>query len=311
MFCTCSRICSIKHLHVDGGAGGLDVLGLRGQRVGLAVQFLHQKIQTPPGRLLTARSALRTSATWPRSRSISSSTSRRCARIASSCSSRSWSTSADQLRDALEQLRAHARAHLGQPLRDPRRELGQPLAALFQRVAQPRPLAVAEARELRERLVQQPVRRPDHRRDVAGAVAHHAGPAQQIHAPRCAPPGPPGSRSAGRAASTPRAASASTSSVAEAAAGRKCSAHSTLPRRTRSGHGLAESRFRRAKVLRQAAADLEKAVIDGLELPGEQSPRKLPLPAREAGHAANHGVCTRKSAIIGLKSRDTNTRGGF
>jgi hypothetical protein len=45
MFCTCSRICSISHLHLHRDVGQLQRGGLRAQRVGLAVQFLDQEVQ--------------------------------------------------------------------------------------------------------------------------------------------------------------------------------------------------------------------------------------------------------------------------
>ena len=67
------------------------------------------------------------------------------------------------------------------------------------------------------------------------------------------------------------------------------------------GDRLAEPGLRRAEFLRQTAADLEKAVIDGFQFPREQSPGKLPLAAGEACHAANHRGLRRKSAIIGLQ----------
>ena len=86
----------------------------------------------------------------------------------------------DQLRDALQQPRAHARPHLGQPIGDASREFDQPGAALLQGIAQPAALAVAKARELRQRVGEQCVSGGDHGRGIAGGVPDHPGPAQQV-----------------------------------------------------------------------------------------------------------------------------------
>src|SRR5215472_1997412 len=42
------------HLHVDRGARGLEILRLRGERIRLAVELLHEEVEAPPGGLAAA-----------------------------------------------------------------------------------------------------------------------------------------------------------------------------------------------------------------------------------------------------------------
>ena len=181
-------------------------------------------------------------------------------------------------------------------------EFQQPGAALLQRVAQARALAVAGARQVGQRLARAGCARRRSGRGVARAVADHARPAQQIqhidsrgHA--CLRGNllrPRGQRLASN--------SASTSSAAAAIGGPKVQRALDLAAAHRGGDRLAEFRFGGAKFLRQPAAHLEKAVIDGLQFPGQKSPGELPLASGKAGHATNHRGRALKSAIIGGRS---------
>ena len=87
---------------------------------------------------------------------------------------------ADQLCDALEQLGAHARADLRQPVRRrvPRTPASPRSAAPMHR-AGGRPRCRASAR-VRQGFGEQAVRGGDHGRGIARAVADDAGPAQQV-----------------------------------------------------------------------------------------------------------------------------------
>ena len=76
--------------------------------------------------------------------------------------------------------------------------------------------------------------------------------------------------------------------VLRTTAGLKCSEHSTFPRRTAAATAARKSDFGAAEFLGQSAAQLEKAMIDRLEFPGQQSPGELPLASGKAGHATNH-----------------------
>ena len=153
-----------QHLHVDRGARGLDVLRLRRQGVGLAVQLLHQEIQPPARGLRARRRSCAPPSTWPRRRSISSSTSSRCARIASSCSSRSWSTSLDAAaRCARAAACACARAPPAAAPRPVRRIRSDPRSAARAHRAGGRPRCRESARA-RQRFAEQRVRGGEHRR---------------------------------------------------------------------------------------------------------------------------------------------------
>src|SRR5260370_23620801 len=54
------------------------------------------------------------------------------------------------------------------------------------------------------------------------------------------------------------------------------------------GYTLAKFRFADPEFLGQPHADFQKAMIDRLQFPGQQSLRELALASRKAGHATNH-----------------------
>ncbi len=183
---------------------------------------------------------------------------------------------------------AHARAHLRQPVRDACCEFDQSGATLLQGVAQAAALAVAKARELRQRLGEQRVGGGEHRRGVAGRVADHARPAQQIQGidarrgPRLR------RRSPARARVERREQLGVDLERARDHRGAKMQRTLDFAAAHRGRYALAEFRFAGPKFFGQPAADFQKTVIDRLQFPGQQAPGELALASRKAGHATNH-----------------------
>ena len=94
---------------------GLGVLGLRRQRVRLAVELLHQEVEPPAGRLVACERLARPRRRGSRSRSSSSSTSRRASASAISCSRRSRFGSAGSVSCASRSSRRVADARPAPP----------------------------------------------------------------------------------------------------------------------------------------------------------------------------------------------------
>ena len=65
MFCTCSRICSISTFISTAVRVVSRSCDLRRQRVGLAIELLHQEIQPPTGRLVRSPACGAVSSRWP------------------------------------------------------------------------------------------------------------------------------------------------------------------------------------------------------------------------------------------------------
>ena len=167
-------------------------------------------------------------------------------------------------------------------------EFQQPGAALLQRVAQASTLAIAGAGQVRQGFREQTLRGGDHGRGVARAVADDPGPTQQIEyidsrrraCLRCNLLRPRGETGEQFGIDFERGGGDRGAKVQRA-----------LDFAAADGGGDRGSkiRFGGAEFLGQAAAQLEKSVIHGLQFPGQQSPGELPLASGKAGHATNHG----------------------
>ena len=197
---------------------------------------------------------------------------------------------ADQLRDALEQFRAHAGAHLRQPLGDPGGEFQQSGAALFERLLQAPAFAVAKAR----RAPAAPRRAGRARRRASAPmsrVVSRTTPGQRSRSMTSMRAAAPDLRARLRAARWVKAASSSRIDLESARGDRR--RDKTASSRPCRGERTADTAARNsasahAEFLGQAAANFEKSVIDRLQFPGEHAPRKLALAARKAGHATDH-----------------------
>ena len=194
----------------------------------------------------------------------------------------------DKGRDALLQLRADARLDLRQAGCDLVEDAEQLRGARGEHLGDPLALARARGREGGERLGEQVRRRGGERRGVAFGFLDDAGPAQEIHgvdAALGAEPAPHG----GRVLDQPVE---EVLIQRELAAGRRSRAD--IKRRVhlaaaRNGaDGAAVVSFGGPQFLGQAHADLEIAVIDAADLPGEEARGGRALGARETGHAPQH-----------------------
>ena len=151
-------------------------------------------------------------------------------------------------------------------------------------------LAFARARdgEGGERLREQPGRRLGEPGRVALGVTHDARPAQQIDGIDA----PFGAEAPADGTGTLDQRIQQVGVERELAAGR--GARPDIKRRIdlaaprRDADGAAELGFQGAKLLGDAQADLEVAVVDAADLPGEQARGRRALRAREAGHALQH-----------------------
>ena len=171
---------------------------------------------------------------------------------------------------------------------DARGEIEQTGAALLERFLKASALAVAEACEFVDRFDEQRMRALEERRGISRRVAHDAGPAQ--HVDDVDVRGGTDLRRDRLGALAQR--------VKQGAVDFERRRGDRGPKAQRAvelaaPHGLRQQSavfgFRCSKFLRQATPDLEEAVIDGLQFPGEHAPRELKLAPGEAGHATDHG----------------------
>jgi hypothetical protein len=189
--------------------------------------------------------------------------------------------------DALEQLGADAHPDFGKALCDSSRQLDEAGAAQFQHVAQAPSLAVAKPSEILERLAQERMRGCEQRLHIASRVADHAGPAQQIQHIDPRPRSdirryllrPPGQRFQERAVHFERS---------RGRRGTKVQRTVDLATLDRARDGLTKIRFGNPEFFGKPAAEFEKTMVDGLQLPCQQPGGKLPLSSRKTGHATNH-----------------------
>jgi tRNA A-37 threonylcarbamoyl transferase component Bud32 len=74
---------------------------------------------------------------------------------------------------------------------------------------------------------------------------------------------------------------------------------------------LAAARLQRAQLLRQAQGDVEIAVIDRAQLPGERAPGRARLVPGEGGHAGGRGPLPKGYELNGYRIEKTIGGGGF
>jgi len=161
-------------------------------------------------------------------------------------------------------------------------------------------LAFAGARggERDQRFCEQGLRCRDQRRGIPLLFAHDTGPAHQVH--RIDAPG---------GAETPLHGErvlneAIEQGIVDQQFARAGSAGPQIERgvhlaAARGGRDrAADLAFHGAELFRQAQADLEVAVIDAPDLPGEHPGRGRPLAAREACHAPQHSINVSGGAVL-------------
>ena len=208
------------------------------------------------------------------SRSSSSATSIFCTSIAISCSSRSGVDLGAERGEPLRQLRAYARLHFRQARAARRRRSAKPATA--------RELSISAMRS------------PSPARDAVNATSVSASsswataasgrprarsrarrPASAAGPPHRCAPAPPSRRCTASACSITRSSSASSIFEFPAGDGERAQVAGGLDLAAARGRadGAAQVALDRAQLLRQPQADLEIAVIDAPELPGEQSQR--------------------------------------
>src|SRR5437763_16786903 len=174
-----------EDLHVDRAARGLEVLGFRGERVGFAVELLHEETEPPSGGLAAADGAARL-------RDVAGEPLELLVGVEPLEQKRQLLLeplvvdARGQLRDALVESRAGARAHFGQARAHGRNERLEPGAALPEELAQPRAFALASRDQLGERGREHFARRRQELLARPAILAQHARPPQYLErAHRC------------------------------------------------------------------------------------------------------------------------------
>ena len=209
--------------------------------------------------------------------------------ITSSCSSLSWLTSLANCAMRSSSLHACGRAPRAGARQPARQSPASPRSAA-RAAPRSRPPSLSRNRvQFRRASPEQRARGGDQRGGVALRLAQHAGPAQQVQhidpaaVPAAARPAARASQAREQSPHRPRA-RRRRRRAENAVCNRPCRADA---RGDASGGTPLPARGSSSG---SRTADLEEAVVDGPQSPTTSVPRELPLAAREAGHAANHGV---------------------
>src|SRR5215472_12834945 len=167
------------HLHVDRGACGLEILRLGRERIRLAVELLHEKVEAPPGGLAAADHAAHLG-------DVAGEALELLVDVEPLQQQRELLLDAlvidgaGQLGEALLEPGTGARLHLGHTRAHRTDESLERAAALLEELAQPLPFAGARRREILERRGEQGSGGREQRLAAHGVFAQHAGPAQHV-----------------------------------------------------------------------------------------------------------------------------------
>src|SRR5688572_5687813 len=277
-----------QDLDVDRGARGLDVLRLRRERVRLAVQFLHQEVEPPPRWLLRIEHLQDLG-------HVTAQAVEFFLDVHLAGEERDFLLEAlgvdrdAKLCRAIRGPRLDARAHFGQPRAHGRDALAQRVAALSQRVAQPRTLAGARFVELGDRFREQRHRLGCDRCEIPIGLAYHTRPAQYVKSADRAGGAAQHRRDLDRALLE-----FGDQGTVELERGRfgGDTAQVNAGFYLAAPQARAEQRARIAleatQLVRQPQRQLQVTVVDRSQLTAERPPRALTLASCEAGHAADH-----------------------
>jgi hypothetical protein len=143
-----------QHFHVDRDARGVEILRLRRERIGLAVELLHQEIQAPAGRFAAAHDAAGFL-------DVTIEAIELLGHVDTLQLQHDFLFDAlaihrrEQFRDAFIEPCAYARLDLGQPCAHLDHERGQPRAALFKELAETLAFAQTHRTQIVQRLLEQ------------------------------------------------------------------------------------------------------------------------------------------------------------
>src|SRR5688572_21135840 len=277
-----------QDLNVDRRARGLDILRLRRERVGLAVQLLHQEVEPPPGWLLRIEHLQDLGHVTPQAveffLDIHLAGEQRDLLLEALGVDRDA-----QLCRAIRGPRLDARAHLGHARAHGPDALAQRVAALPQRVAQPCTLAGARFVELGDRFREQRHRLGCDRCEIAIGLAYHTRPAQYVKSADRAVGAAEHLRDLGRALL--ELGDQGTVELERGRFGRGTAQINTclyLAAPQARAEQCARIALEATQLVRQPQRQLQVAVVDGSQLAAERPPRALTLASCEAGHAADH-----------------------
>lgn len=277
-----------QHLHLDRGACGLEILGLRGQGVGLAVELLHQEIQAPARRLGAAQRAARLLDVTDQSVELLVDVQPLQQQQHFLSDALLVDLGAELAQPLLEAL-PDARLDCRSTRTDGAYHRGEGRTALLDQCRESRTLALAGELEFRQGRGKQLPACRGQQLGVGVIAAHDAGPAQQLDQIDARQFRKSGAQ-LGDAGKQPGQ-RIPVDVEFTAAAGRRPLLQRAVdfPTFQRRRQRLAQLRLEGAAAIGQAQRGVEKAVIDTADLANQGPETSGALAPREPRHACDHG----------------------